>query len=282
MGKNRIASALRALPVLESLGDARAQAVAQINLAGGYYQTGKSAGDIEEAERAIDEACRLFRETGTELSLYCAIALGWRGSILARLKRFDEGREAYANAIATFRAFDDEDRAAKERSNAADLEFMDDDPATALSMVKETLDALRVGATRAFQIPRSHRIIALGNAAAYAIALNSLGEASDFAFEALDEAKETLSAGWTAFPIQHVATIAALQGNAECAARLAGYVDSVLSREGAQREPTEQRAYEILDASLNEQLQTARRAALEREGARLSDEQAIAVARSAF
>jgi hypothetical protein len=78
--------------------------------------------------------------------------------------------------------------------------------------------------------------------------------------------------------IAHLATVAACDGDARRGARLRGYVDAWYRTAGYERERTEQHIDELLTNALNEKLGPAEIEALAAEGARLSEDQAVAEA----
>jgi len=81
-----------------------------------------------------------------------------------------------------------------------------------------------------------------------------------------------------AWGIQHFAQLAALSGELESAARLAGYVDAVYLREGNVRERTEQRGYDRILAILRSGLPEERLKKLLAQGAALTEAEAAAKA----
>ena len=72
--------------------------------------------------------------------------------------------------------------------------------------------------------------------------------------EALRLARERREEVFLAIALQHLALIAALDGDTRCAARLLGYVNARFDQLEVQREPTEQWVYEMLLATLRESL----------------------------
>ena len=99
---------------------------------------------------------------------------------------------------------------------------------------------------------------------------------------ALDGLKEARALDWRAAVVrvvEHLALVAVRGGEAETAARMLGYGVAFYAEGGrATREFTEMSTYDRLTADLAKALSRDRLAALMAEGARWSEEQAIAVA----
>ncbi len=83
---------------------------------------------------------------------------------------------------------------------------------------------------------------------------------------------------WIAIALQHLALIAALDGDTRCAARLLGYVNARFDQLEVQREPTEQWVYEMLLATLRESLDEHQVTSLTAEGGVWGEEQAVEAA----
>jgi predicted ATPase/class 3 adenylate cyclase len=229
------------------------------------------AGRLEEAEAANDRALRLSQESGLTRSGYHIGVLSAVGSIAHSFGRLDEAGQAYGEALALATALGDEFNEGAIRLNAAELEFQAGSAARALELV------LAIKA-EAHGSRSSHNIYAASlNCAAYRIALDDIAGARNDAREGLRLARGAM---WlhTVIAIQHLAAVAARSGDPRRGARLRGYVDTAYRNGGAEREPTEARTYEILMTALREKLSDADIEALAAEGARLSEDQAIAEA----
>ena len=103
------------------------------------------------------------------------------------------------------------------------------------------------------------------------------GEATRHArwrFASIDDA----SGSFPAVPLQHFAATIAKE-NPRTAARLLGYVDNVFDANAFSREYTERYTYERLTATLQEALDDEEVESYRREGALLSVEQALRLAR---
>ncbi|MBV8344837.1 MAG: adenylate/guanylate cyclase domain-containing protein [Candidatus Eremiobacteraeota bacterium] len=229
------------------------------------------AGSAEAGEAATTRALQICKASGLTRSLAYANVLERRGVIATSRNRFDEARQLHAEALSLRIALGSEYQAVLSRLHMAELEFTARDPKRAL----EIAEAAVVAAQRA----RATYLewIAQANGAAYRLALGDVDGARSTAREAL-----ALTRGrWpleAAIAMQHLATVAALRGDARRGARLRGYVDARYVSEGCEREATERVTDEILMASLRKQLTEAEIEALGAKGAQLLEEQAVAEA----
>jgi tetratricopeptide (TPR) repeat protein len=119
---------------------------------------------------------------------------------------------------------------------------------------------------------------ALANLAECHFVLGDLGQAKATAHAAIAKALESESMINAVYAVQHLAAIAAAEGNSQPAARLLGYVEAALNRLGSKREYgntyTRDRALE----TLRQQIAPAEMQQLEWDGAALSDGEAFALA----
>jgi tetratricopeptide (TPR) repeat protein len=240
-GERCVNASNEAIARLERIGDTENLAGVYLRLSIGYRQLAK----FEEAKAACERALCLFGRAGRTRSVLYASALGWRASALVGLGRYAEARADFAADISLIEALGDGERAAVERLNFAELEFADGRIAAALSNIDRALQTLSGRHSHA-------KAVALLNAAAYRIVLGELREAYEAAVQVLDLTRRVGVSSWKALAVQHLATIATLEGDARRAASLAGYVDACLAKEGVAREPTEQRTFEILTSSLQD------------------------------
>jgi hypothetical protein len=109
------------------------------------------------------------------------------------------------------------------------------------------------------------------NVHAYRLLLGETHEALRAAREALRRAQGMEYPLYTAVAVQLIATIAALDGDVRNGARPCGFVDEVLRAEGVEREPTEQRIYEMLIQALRRRLSETEIKRFKTSGARLCD-----------
>jgi tetratricopeptide (TPR) repeat protein len=256
-----------AIARLQRLGDVEGLAGVYLRLSHGYRQLAQ----FEEAKAASDRALSLFSHAGRTRTIRYASALGLRAIALVGLGRYAEAREDFAADISLIESLGDGERAAVERLNLAELEFADGRIADALTNLEKALQTIRGRHSNA-------KAAALLNGAAYRIVLGDLRAAYEAASEVLELTRLIGYSSWKALAVQHLATIAALEGDARRAASLVGYVDACLAREGVAREPTELRTFEILNARLEKQLGADERADLEAAGRALSESDAIDLA----
>ncbi|HXW52146.1 MAG TPA: adenylate/guanylate cyclase domain-containing protein [Candidatus Acidoferrales bacterium] len=174
-----------------------------------------------------------------------------------------EARAAYAEALSIARAHGDDRGKGVIVANLAEIEFNTGNPQRAIELATEILD-----------IP-GDRYITLNNLAAYNIALGNLDEARLNAQRALRLLQDIQSSVHTAISIMHCAAIAAHGKNATTGARLFGYASYVFEADAVPLEPTEKQEYVALPTQLRQELGASEFDRLCKEGAGLSEEQAI-------
>lgn len=262
--------ALRLRSVLDALQVARAEHAAGSALA--------AIGRSSEGEALLKKA--LAAAQCLENRRLQALALTDLGTARSRCGDVDGARRFYAEALAHYVSLGLERPAASIAGNLAEVEFGAGDPAAALHRAEEARAGhAAIGNRRA-------EAADLSNMAAYLIALDCFEDARTYALLSLEAAREVDTPVLTAFVLQHVAAIAALQSGVhetrsaeklEQAAMLLGFVDARLRSLGAQRDHTERQEYArvvpALQSVFGEQLNAAM--AL---GAQWSEESAAAAA----
>jgi predicted ATPase/class 3 adenylate cyclase len=266
-GSRRIEAAQRAVELSKRCNEPALMVRSLSVLAAGLLKAGRTT----EAQAIIDRALRISNERGLARSVFHASALNIAASIAPYCRRFDEALQLRAEALALATAIGNETLATQIRLNMADFEFEMGNPARALEL------ANAIEATEQGPSGKHNRCIALGNGAAYRIALGDLAGARVAALDALRLARGAFLVTAT-IAMQHLATVATLSGDPRSGARLGGYVDAWYRSVGCEREPTEQRTYDILMTALHRQLGDGEIDALAAEGARLSEDAAIAEA----
>jgi len=113
------------------------------------------------------------------------------------------------------------------------------------------------------------------NGAAYQFALDDFAGAQASARDSLRLSREVQNTYTTAISLQHLASVGALQGKAQSAAQLLGYVDVQYKELGATREPTEKWCYDRTMVAVREHLSDAEIEKLGAEGAVWSEDQAV-------
>jgi tetratricopeptide (TPR) repeat protein len=265
VGTRKIEAAQRALAAGEACDEPVDKAWTLYQLAWGLMNAGRGA----EAESAIARAVRIYEENGLARSFHYASALDMQANIAAALGRIDDARRFYNEKLSVATDLEGEQEAAITQINLAELEFRLENRERALELVEAAMATLHGAGLRDF------RILALLNVAAYRLVLGRADAAAAPAREALSLARNEQLHG-AAIAIQHLATVGAVRGDVQRAARLRGYVDAWYRAEGCEREFTEQRTYDILMPALQEKLAAGDLERLAGEGAELSEDEAAA------
>lgn len=224
-------------------------------------------GHLTEGETLLQSALTDFRKLGARRSV---------GRTLASLAFAREHADDIATAcslcteaVETLKAIEGDDGAVDHVSYLAELELRAGNAEEALRLSGEALARHRK------HNERLHIVVDLSNAAAYLIALDRYDDACAHAREALELAVQEKNALWTAFALQHLATIAALQGDAGRAARLIGYVDARMAELQHEHEHTERREHERVITALRTQLSEDDLERFMAEGRAWSEEKAV-------
>jgi predicted ATPase/class 3 adenylate cyclase len=224
---------------------------------------------FEEADVALEEAEATpgvsgpMRRRILQVRAVCSTARG----------DFDAAARAFEELRGELHALGQVDRERVASFNLAEVEFRRGNVRRAFDLTLEHLPALRTHGDRSLFCE------ALASLSTYSLALDDVTRSLAFSREALVElaAREPDSA-LVALVLEGVALAFAIAGNARAAARLEGYVDATLARNGYERifadAPTYDRLYAILQAKL---LPGDLAEALS-EGARLAPQDAIALA----
>jgi predicted ATPase/class 3 adenylate cyclase len=215
----------------------------------------------DEAERYLTEALGIAEKTGDRR------LMGHVKQKLARNLHFrgetDKARLAYAEVANIARAVGDDRMKNVVIGNLAEVEFNQGDAERALELAREIVGQ------------PGDRYITLNNIAAYLVCLGRLDEARSAALDGLRFARNSQSELHTAISILHLAAIAASRGDTARGARLFGYSSNVFNAKAYTAEPTERQAFEKADALLQRELKGAERDALVKEGAAMSEDQAV-------
>ncbi len=263
IGSAKIAAAERALELATLCASAYERVAALYQLTGGFV----NAGRLAEAASANAAAMRICRENAMLESRRYAGTLGVQGVIATRYGRFEEARTAYSEALALTRHNGGDVELTNLSHNLAELEFILGNTQRALQLANEAVASAR--RTRFTRI----EAISLANLAAYSLALDDLDGAWRAAHDALEIAQDAYPMG-AAVAIQHLATVAALRGDARSGARLCGYVNAWYRARGCERDLTEARGYERLLGSLHERLDAREIETLAAAGAALPEDRA--------
>ncbi|HEX3368522.1 MAG TPA: helix-turn-helix domain-containing protein [Candidatus Cybelea sp.] len=235
--------ALRLRSVLDDLQVARAEHAAGSALA--------AIGEGSRGEALLQDT--LAAAERLENRRLQALALSDLGTARSRDGDVDGARRFYGEALSLYVSLGLERPAASIAGHLAEVECEAGDLAAALHRAEEA----RAGhaATR----NRRSEAADLSNMTAYLVALDCFDDARVYAAQALEAAREIRSPVLTAFVLQHVAAIAALQSGSEeafqekkleRAAMLLGFVEERLKSLGARRDYTERQECERITAAL--------------------------------
>jgi predicted ATPase/class 3 adenylate cyclase len=261
-GKRAAELGERAIDLYESAGDCRGAAYARAALAFKLNQFGR----LDEANEAVAQALAVMREHKDKHGL--AIGLRYQAAIAAARGERAEAKDLYDKALAIFRELGDEIGLSLSQSDVAEWEFAAGHPDEALKAATEALSYHRA-------VDKNAIATSKGNTAAYQFALGDFAAARSSTTSALQLAREVQNAYTIAINLQHLASLAALQGNTHSAAQLLGYVDVQYKELGAAREYTEKWCYDKTLVALREHLSDAEIEKLGAEGAAWSEDQAV-------
>jgi predicted ATPase/class 3 adenylate cyclase len=252
-------TALQAVEIARATNDANEIARAQAILGTCY----RSAGRYDEAERELSEAyespASLSRITANAVLRIWAVTELQRGEIDLARRRFSEvvrlerpGSEAHASALL----------------NLGELEF-------ATGHIERARAAAYDAGNTYGGLNSVYLVLLSSNLAAYAMAAGDIDAAGDHLRDALDLHNRSHS-GWLHMLLGNHALLAVLLGEHERAVELAGFTDAAYASRGEIRQYTERHGYERLMALLREVYSADELARRMNEGARLTEEQALA------
>ncbi len=245
--KASLAAAERALQTAGGLGE--------LQIARARQAAGSALGAIGrgvEGEKLLEQALAAARQLDNRRLQ--ALALGDLGTARSRSGDVEGARRYYAEALAFYVALGLERPSASISGNLAEVEFAAGDAAAALQRAEEA----RAG----HEATGNRRSMAndLCNMAAYLVALDCFDDARAHATRALVVARDVKATVLTAYVLQHLAAVGALQRgderngepSRERAAMLLGFVDARLSHLEAGREYTERQEYERVLGALGD------------------------------
>ncbi|MGB8908694.1 MAG: tetratricopeptide repeat protein [Candidatus Cybelea sp.] len=253
--------ALRAVEVARRAGDCDEVARTLGYLGATYGHQGR----FDDAEQAFAQAYAAPEQlsrlaTNAVLRMWAASSLQ-RGDVAVARRRFSEvarlerpGSEAHASALL----------------NLGELEF-------AAGNVDAARTAAREAKATYAGIGSVYIVLLLSNLAAYAMAVDDLEEARVHLREAL-QLQPKSGRGWLASVIEAHALLAALSGDYERAALLAGFSENVYRARGEVRQHTERTGYKRLMKRLTEVYSAEEIASRMDTGGRLSEKEALALA----
>ncbi len=265
-GAQCLEAAEKACALYEKLGDGRGLAHGLNVLAWALFHVGRPA----EAAIANDRALGWFKEFADKRNV--AACLRQQANIAEEQGDAAGARDLYKQALTVFKALGVQSSVAIVQASIAELEFKEGNATEALRYVGEALELGAWGKNA------THLAIYHANCAAYRIALGTMDTARDAARDAVHWAIEAKNDLILADAIQHLALIAARNGDAKLGAQLGGYADAQYKELGEPRESTEAWSYEKLMEALRESLDKTAMETLAAEGAAWTSEQAVAEA----
>lgn len=224
-------------------------------------------GRLADGERSLRSALQAFRRLGARRSVARTLV-----SLAVAREHADDTPTAISlctEAVETLKAIEGDDGEIDYVSYLAELEFRAGNAQEAVRFVAQALTRHRE------QDDRLHIAVDLSNAAAYLIALGRYDEARANAREALALASGDKNALWVAFAMQHLAAIAALQGDGARAARLLGFIDARLAELEHQREHTEAQEHQRIITALRSTFDNGAFEGLLAEGRSWNEDRAI-------
>ncbi len=262
-GNAKIAAAEHARRLYEAVGEGRGLGFALRQCALALRQQRRWA----DAEKASRHAAEVLEETGDAGGF--AVALNTLASIRAYRGDLNDARAICERALGIAQRHCAEYAIMQARLYLADLDFQCGRFESAVEYASEALD----NAERA-QIPRLVANLR-ANRTIYNVALGLQAQAAADAYAALPILQEAQDHLQIAIVIQHLALLAVLSGEGECAARWTGYVDSYYAEKGLEREPTEAWGRQRIEETVRSTMPQERFAALWREGSGLSETQVL-------
>ena len=276
-----VAAIERATPVFERINDKIALIGTQLHLA----QHCAIRGEFPEADDALARAFTLAADEGLQQSGMYFLMLEHRGANYARSGRLEEARADFAERRqrrTLLGILDHREDAHWE----AEIAFIAGNLHEAIALLEQAI-AYRGETGTWIDAPSNLAALYLtlgDNAAAMALLRGGL-ERPPFLRLGNDNIPDALALGElevrgaVAF-IQHMAAVAARSGQLVTAARLYGYTDARYQAVCGFREPLERASYDILIASLHEQLATEEIERYAAEGAQLDLQQSAELALS--
>jgi len=260
---NKLRAAERACDIYEEVGDKRGLGYALRQCALALRRERRWSDAEVVCRRAAD-----FLEDVGDIGGF-AMASNTLGSIVAGRGDFEHARAIHDQALTAASSHGCDYAVMLTHLYFADLDFQCGNFEQAVTHAIEGLS--RADAIRTPGLVANLRC----NLAIYRIALDEYPEAAADVLEALAILRDSQDSCQSAIALQHVALIDALTGNVPQAARLTGYVDRFFSANNLEREATESMGRDRLETALREHLSEAAYNALLRDGAALSEQEAI-------
>jgi predicted ATPase/DNA-binding XRE family transcriptional regulator len=256
-------AATRARELYEGAGDRaglalalRQQAAAQLRL-----------GLLSEARANFERSIEIYQELGDRRMV--VRGLGYLASLLLVAHEHERARDILIEVLHSLSDVGDDRMTPTVCMNLAEAEFALGERENAARLASENLE--RIEMHKGIDMRATQE----ANLAVYLLALDRPQEARAMALASLRDA----AGSFVAVPLQHLAAVAAVD-SPRPAANLLGYVNAVFKTTAFSRETTEQYSHQHLMATLQAQLTDAELTEYLREGAELTESQAIDLAYS--
>jgi predicted ATPase/class 3 adenylate cyclase len=225
-------------------------------------------GSHDEAARRLDEALPLLRSAGLDRAADgCLLDQGMNENARGH---FEAARRIYEELRLKFRSKGDVVRLCHVTINLAETEFASANVRAAISLLEEIVPILEVA---------PHFALAVRcNLASYLLAAGEIERGKDVARSALEFCVERGYFEFAVVPLESLALVAAIAGDASAAARIVGFTDAIVKAGGAPREQTEQRSYDRLMTLIQNKLPQEELAQCVAAGVAMSQEAAIKAA----
>lgn len=261
-----LVAAQRAIPLLERIGDDRVAANLHGHLAIEFCKRHLFA----QADESLDRAASFFIDKQNRHAVGYTTFLGnraWIRCVQGRLKEARRDNDELRDLI------EGDERLAHENGARlvclAEIEFAGGHDRRALEVLEEVLTD---GGAERYPIAFANGLM---NQSCYLLSLGDLEGADAAGRKALSYRDDLGSVMEVEILLQHLAAILALRGHPARGARILGFVDEWFRGNNYRRLYTEQRSFDILFKSLEEQLSVAALARLRAEGSQLNIDEAI-------
>ncbi len=233
----------------------------------------RQLGEFEQAERVLEQAFAGIEKTPKRRPRLAMHTHMERACIAKDCARLSDARADFLIALEFCRALDEEFYLSHIGHYLADVEYLSGNVPAAIAAAEAALeDANRSGSRR-------DEMYLLCNLAGYRIVAGDLPGAHTAGTMAVAAARGSDQL-IVLVALQHLATVAALNGELESAARLTGFVERRFSQLGIVLGKTEARPRELLMSALDTGLSSALRAMLLERGAHDDEDQAVKLAAS--
>ena len=263
-GTHKIEAAEHALNLAERRDDVGLTALVLVELAFGMYHAGRA----DDAQATIDRVVAFVKD-GRLAQTMAPYVLNLAGVVANGRGEFEAARRYYTDGLSAATAQHENDEVLSIRLNMAENEFHMGNAARAIELIHA------VAADARSRHQSSMLVGALQNAAGYRLALGDLAGARRDAMEALRIAGSRAFEQHIAILVQHLGTVAALDGDPALGARLCGYADAWYRGVGMEREYSERYTYDILMTALRAKLQSHTFDELLAQGNALSQHEAV-------